>query len=80
MKLENLETKPVVKKQENSILTLAKYSSVGYYLSTPIFIGVILGWYLDKHLGSHPKGILISIVVGTIFSFLNLFKLTKESG
>ena len=69
-------TKRASKKKENNFL-LAKYSNIGYYLLTPLLIGVFLGLYLDGRLGTHYL-VVIGIIIGSIGSFYNLFKIIKQ--
>ena len=53
--------------------------NIGTYLLTPIFLGVIIGYYLDKYLNKQPFFIVLFIILGTISTFYNLVKLVKES-
>lgn len=62
----SLEEKREVKDEWQVI----NYIGIGFYLITPIFIGLIVGLMTKK--------ILIFIFLGAIFSFYNLFKLTKS--
>ncbi len=55
---------------------LAKYSNIGYYLITPLFLGVVLGYYLSKKTGQQFF-IIFGILAGTIGTFYNLFRLLK---
>lgn len=72
-KLKNIKIRP--KKKVNNFL-LAKYSGIGYYLITPLLIGVFLGLYLDGRLGTHYL-VVIGITVGMIGSIYNLLRLLK---
>jgi F0F1-type ATP synthase assembly protein I len=66
------------KKDSDSNLSLAKYLNLGYYLVTPLLIGVFFGLYIDNKLNSKGKLVLIFIIIGTIATFYNLYKLTKS--
>jgi F0F1-type ATP synthase assembly protein I len=57
---------------------VAKYVSIGYYLVTPMLIGVIVGLYLDSRFKSKPLYILIFLFLGIAGTFYNLWKVTKE--
>ncbi|MDO8609449.1 MAG: hypothetical protein Q7R95_02790, partial [bacterium] len=39
--------------------------NIGYYLSTPLIIGVFFGLIAYNYFLSKPKGVLIGIVLGT---------------
>lgn len=57
---------------------VAKYISIGYYLVTPVLIGVIVGLYLDSQFKSKPLYIMIFLFLGVAGMFYNLIKVTKE--
>ncbi|MDO8609965.1 MAG: AtpZ/AtpI family protein [bacterium] len=57
----------------------ANMFNIGYYLSTPLIIGVFFGLIADNYFLSKPKGVLIGIVLGTISSFYNLYRLIKNT-
>ncbi len=68
------EVKPEIiykKKQKNSILPLAKYLNIGYYLIIPLIGGSIFGFLIKKP--------ILGILLGTIFTFYNLIKLVKTN-
>ncbi|MGB4966196.1 MAG: AtpZ/AtpI family protein [Microgenomates group bacterium] len=60
-------------------LTLAKSLNIGYYMLTPLLGGVFLGLLLDKYFKTKGIFVILFIVLGTISSFYNLYKLVKES-
>lgn len=72
IKKSNLNIKP--KKPFN----VAKYLSMGYYLVTPMLIGIIVGLYLDSRFKSKPLYILVFLFLGLAGTFYNLWKVTKE--
>lgn len=63
----------------SSFYALAKYSNIGYYLISPLIIGVFIGLLVDSYFGSKPVATLIAVAVGTIAVFYNLYKLTKNN-
>ncbi len=81
LKLGNLKDNKTNKtKAKNDIsknILLAKYSNIGYYLMTPILIGVFLGLYLDGRLGTNYL-VVIGIIIGSISTIYNLFRLLKQ--
>ncbi len=66
--------KPVLKKNK---MDLANYANIGYYLITPLIVGVFLGLYLDGRLGTNYL-VVIGIVIGSIGTFYNLFRILKQ--
>lgn len=63
-------------KREN-YFSLAKYFNIGYYLVTPLIIGVFLGFFLRGV--TRIEGFVVGgIIAGAVGTFYNLFKLTKE--
>lgn len=64
---------------ETSYLMLAKSLNIGYYLITPLIVGVFLGYWIDKILNTKPVFLLVLFTIGIISSFYNLWKLVKES-
>lgn len=62
----------VKKKRERKIIDIREfqYLGIGFYLITPIFLGVLFGLL--------TKRIVFFIFLGTIFTFYNLYKITKE--
>ena len=52
--------------------------NIGFYIVTPILIGVFLGLTVDKILNTKPGYTIFFICLGTIASFYNLFRLTKN--
>lgn len=53
-------------------------TNIGFYLITPLLLGVILGSFIDSKLSTHPVATIIFIVLGAVAMFYNLFRLTKK--
>lgn len=51
---------------------------IGYYLVTPVLIGVFLGLSVDYRFKTKPLFFILFLALGTLASFYNIFKLTKE--
>ena len=66
-------------KREANNLLLAKSMTIGYYLITPLLLGVFVGLAIDRFLGSSPLFVLVFIIFGLVGTFYNLYKLFKES-
>ncbi len=71
-----LETKKN-KKREQFWLNPLLYN-VGIYLMTPILLGVFIGLSLDRWLKTKPLFLILFIILGTISSFYNFWKVAKE--
>lgn len=67
------------KEQEKLYKTLAKYTGVGYYLVTPLLVGVFLGLSIDSYLHIQPRFTIFGLILGTISTMYNLYKLVKEN-
>jgi predicted F0F1-ATPase subunit len=51
--------------------------SLGWELAIPIFIGVLLGYQLDKLLGTRLVFTLILLLLGIATGFYNLYKVIQ---
>ena len=58
--------------------TLGFLSSVGISMVAATFIGLAMGYYLDKWLGTAPWLTLIFLLFGIISGFRNIFILTQR--
>ncbi len=58
--------------------TLGFLSSVGISMVVSTFIGLAMGYYLDRWLDTSPWLTLIFLVLGIISGFRNIFILTKR--
>ncbi|TXH02251.1 MAG: AtpZ/AtpI family protein [Candidatus Moraniibacteriota bacterium] len=67
------------KTSQKDTLLIAKYSSIGYYLITPLLLGVFVGLWVDSYFRSQPTFTLVGIVIGFISAAYSLFKLVKET-
>jgi len=57
---------------------LAEVSSLGLMLPSSIIVGLILGHFLDKLLGTHPWLLLIFTCLGIISGLLSLLQGLKK--
>jgi ATP synthase protein I len=60
------------------IRTLGFLSSIGISMVAATFIGLAMGYYLDKWLGTTPWLTLVFLVFGIIAGFRNIFELTRR--
>lgn len=52
--------------------------SIGFYILTPIILGVFLGLAIDNWLKTQPIFFIFFLVLGTLSSFYNIFRLSKN--
>lgn len=71
-------TRTVKENKQEDYIALAKYSNIGYYLVTPLLLGVAAGIGLDNLLHTKPLFTVCLIFLGTIATFYNLYKLVNE--
>ncbi len=72
--------KGIKKKQKNNnLISLAKSLNIGYYIISPIFLGILIGLFLDRFFKTSNFYLDLFFFIGIIGSFYNLFRLTKEN-
>ena len=64
---------------KNFLKNIALISQVGFSMIAPILVGVYLGQFIDKKVGTKGIFTIIFIIIGVGGSFVNLFKLTGGS-
>lgn len=68
------------KKDNREVLkNLTLISQIGISIITPILLGVWLGNFIDRKLGTNGVFAIILIIVGAAAGFLNIFKLTGSN-
>ena len=60
----------------SALKNLALISQVGISMITPILLGVFIGGWLDKKVGTNGLFMLVFIFLGVGGGFMNLFKIT----
>ena len=60
------------------IKALGFLSSVGISMVASTFIGLAMGYYLDKWLGTTPWLTLIFLAIGIVSGFRNIYILTER--
>ena len=63
------------KKNKESVIM---YFNVGYYLVTPILIGLGAGILIDRWIETKPVFTILLLLIGTVGSFYNLFTIQKK--
>ena len=57
---------------------IALISQIGFSMIAPILVGVYLGQFIDKKVGTKGVFTIILIIIGVGGGFVNLFKLTDS--
>jgi ATP synthase protein I len=57
---------------------LAQASALGLVFVVAIVLGLAGGWWLDRHLGTSPFGLLLGLLLGTVAGFKNLFTFSSR--
>ncbi|MBU5427841.1 AtpZ/AtpI family protein [Tissierella pigra] len=63
------------KNYKDILQNVALVSQMGISIITPILLGVLLGQFIDKKLGTNYAFSIIFIILGSGAGFLNIFKL-----
>ncbi len=67
--------KPKKKSYKNQLEFI---SEIGYYIITPIIIGVFIGLYLDNYFKTKQIFFVTLLFFGMMVSFYNLYRIYKE--
>lgn len=63
-------------KNRSALKNLALISQVGISMITPIFLGLYIGQWIDRLVGSNGLFGIIFMLLGVGGAFINLFKIT----
>ncbi len=64
-------------KADNNWLKAFTLTSMGWELALPIFLGVLLGYQIDKYFTDNYTITIIFLVLGIITSYTNLFRMIE---
>jgi F0F1-type ATP synthase assembly protein I len=73
-----ISPRKVKEKRQNDNNTVAKFLNLGYYIVTPIVLGVVVGLIVDRTMNSSVF-IKVFLFVGIAGTFYNLIKIVKET-
>jgi F0F1-type ATP synthase assembly protein I len=76
---KNLKKGIKKKQKKTNLISLAKSLNIGYYIISPIFLGILTGLFLDRFFKTNNFYLDLFFFIGIIGSFYNLFRLTKEN-
>ena len=68
------------KQKDNTLKEVLSLSSIGMSMVISIIIGLAIGYYIDKYLGTKPWFMLLFLIFGIIAGFKNLYKAVKKYG
>ncbi|MGX9364572.1 AtpZ/AtpI family protein [Desulfoplanes sp. PS50] len=66
------------RKDRKQFEILANMSIVGIHLVTCTFVGLAMGYFLDKWLGTKPWGLLFFLIFGIAAGFKNVYMEVKK--
>ncbi len=69
---------PIAKKSRQGYHALSA-SSVGLELGLAVGIGLLVGWWLDQHLGTQPWLMLLWLVFGLVAGFRGVVRAIKRA-
>ncbi|CAN5317873.1 hypothetical protein BH10ACI1_BH10ACI1_23140 [soil metagenome] len=52
--------------------------SAGITLFGSVVALMIVGYLFDRYFGTSPKGLIVGIILGSIFGFIQFFRLTSQ--
>ncbi len=62
------------KNKKKEFVELAKVSSVGFGVVIAVFIGYLIGSFIDKHVHSTPIFTIVFIIIGAGAGITNVFR------
>lgn len=65
-------------RNNKTIRALAQFSHIGVMVAASVFIGVMIGKYIDGFFGTSPWFLLIFSLLGIGAAFKSLFDIPKE--
>ncbi|MBZ0154819.1 MAG: AtpZ/AtpI family protein [Alphaproteobacteria bacterium] len=68
------------KKEEKSVLIqLFELSGIGIQLVLSTFVGLAMGYWLDRLMGTSPYLSLLFLILGIISGFVNMVRLARRA-
>ena len=62
---------------------VARYSEIGFIIPAAVFLGYLLGWLLDRWLGTHwiyIAGVIFGAVVGFVQMIRSVMRAERDTG
>jgi F0F1-type ATP synthase assembly protein I len=57
-----------------------RFVALGPFFAGSIAVGSLLGWWIDKRLGTAPLVMVIGLLLGAAAGFVELFRAASEAG
>ncbi len=65
------------KPKKKLLRQIVRYSTIGLEMGFSVAIGGVMGYFLDRWLGTQPWLMLVFLILGTVAAFRSLFALMK---
>ena len=75
---DNKDDRRNERRQNNALQGFAVYSQIGFTIAACVIVGVLLGKFLDRLLGTSPWLLLVFALLGMAAAFWTLFRLAKR--
>jgi F0F1-type ATP synthase assembly protein I len=73
-----LQKRLISSKKVSKKIPLVNYQEIGYYILTPLLVGVFLGLTIDKIFKTKNLFFFIFLFLGLVADFYNLYKIYKN--
>jgi len=54
---------------------IGQYLNLGFQLAVAVGLGIAIGYWLDKRLGTTPLLLLLGLSLGAVAGFLNIYRI-----
>lgn len=71
---------PMEKPKKKLFRQILRYSTIGLEMGFAVAIGGVMGYLLDRWLGTGPWLTLVFLILGSVAAFRSLFALMKAVG
>ncbi len=71
---------PMEKPKKKLLRQVIRYSTIGLEMGFAVAIGGVMGYFMDRWLGTGPWLTLVFLILGSVAAFRSLFALMKAVG
>jgi ATP synthase protein I len=64
--------------KSNALVTAARYSEIGFVIPAAVFLGYILGRFLDHHFGTHSL-FIVGVIFGAVAGFVQMIRMASSA-
>lgn len=82
MKHDDPEEARQQRESRDAWATVARYSEIGFIIPAAVFLGYLIGWLLDRWLGTHwiyIVGVIFGAIVGFVQMIRSVMRMNSES-